>query len=137
MSKIQNYEVGCHIVDQFDKMISLQTQVSLAFFGGSVVSFVAIASSQNQIEEFKWECVYYISFVIYCLAIVAGFVARMSLTACIPTILNYKWGDSDASKASYGGKSTLETTIVIQLIFVLTASAFAASFIVRNALELI
>lgn len=125
-------ESGQRIVDLFEKKIDGQMTFSIAFFGGSLLAILSFFTSEDRAIPLDYEPLLLVSFILYGFTVVSGYFAKLSLAACIPSMLNYEWGSADASQSTYDGKSVLETLVLIQFVSFLAALFFTGLFFMLN-----
>lgn len=130
-------ESGKKIVELFEKKIEAQNTIAVGFFGASIFILSNNFIDSNEPLELNYEGVLWLSLLAFGVVLVVGYVARMSLIACVPSMLNYAWGTDDASKANYNGKSVLEGLMVFQLIAFLLGIGLSAIFYAINTAKFV
>jgi len=125
-------ESGKKIVELYEKKIESQSTISVGFFGASIFVFSSYFTRAGQPLDLSYDNVLWFSYIAFGVVVVTGYLARMSLIACVPSMLNYAWGKEDAASASYDGKDVLERFMLIQVVAFLTGLVLIGIFFVLN-----
>ncbi len=125
-------ESGKTIVALYEKKIEVQNNVAVGFFGASIVVFLTFFTRQGKPLDVDYDWTLWLSYLLFGLTILFGYFARMSLIACVPSMLNYPWGEGDAARARYGGKPVLEGFLRGQVACFLFGLAFTGLFFALN-----
>lgn len=120
------------IIELYERKIESQITVSVGFFGASIFLFLTYFTRVGDPLNLSFEWLLWLSYITFSIVIIAGFLARMSLIACVPPMMNYKWEQSDASSANYAGKSTLEKIMFVQVVAFLLGLVLTGLFFVVN-----
>ena len=127
-----NLETGKKIVELYEKKIEAQNTLSIGFFGAAIFVFFSFVTRTGEAIDLCMDWVLWISYVFFGATLLIGYIARMSLIACTPSMMNYDWSDKDASKAEYGGKDVLENLMLFQLVSFLSGILATGVFFVVN-----
>ena len=125
-------EAGKKIVELYEKKIESQSTISVGFFGASIFIFSSYFTRAGQPLDLSYEWVLWLSYLAFGAVVITGYFARLSLMACVPSMLNYAWGNGDASCASYEGKSVLESFMFAQVICFLLGLLLTGIFFALN-----
>ncbi|MEL6418323.1 MAG: hypothetical protein AAFQ55_06825 [Pseudomonadota bacterium] len=128
-----NLDSGKKIIDLFEKKIESQSLTAVGVIGASIFIFVSYYTRTGSAIDLEYEWVIWMSMIILSLSVILGYLSRMSLIACVPSILNYEWGCDDASTANYAGKDVLERMILFQLLAFIIGMTGSTVFFLANA----
>lgn len=125
-------EAGKKIVELYEKKIESQSTISVGFFGASIFIFSSYFTRAGQPLDLSYEWILWLSYIAFGAVVVTGYLARMSLIACVPSMLNYAWGKEDAASASYDGKDVLEGFMMMQVAAFLIGLVLTGIFFALN-----